>query len=68
MSRLWGMISSMQLIVLMPLMSVSIPGNVQLLYYFISYNMNFQIIPMDLQAYGILEFNQTIDDEHAFTR
>jgi hypothetical protein len=28
MSRLWGMISSMQLIVLMPLMSVSLPGNV----------------------------------------
>ena len=48
MSRLWGMISSMQLIVLMPLISVSIPGNVQLLYYFISYNMNFQVIPMDL--------------------
>jgi hypothetical protein len=48
MSRLWGLIGSMQLIVMMPLMSVNIPGNVQLLYYFINYNMNFQIIPMDL--------------------
>ena len=48
MSRLWGLIGSMQLIVMMPLMSVNMPGNVQLLYYFINYNMNFQIIPMDL--------------------
>jgi hypothetical protein len=54
MSKLWGLISSMQFIVLLPLMSVRIPANVQLIYYFISYNMNWQIIPMDLEAYGIL--------------
>jgi hypothetical protein len=61
MSRLWGLINSMQIIVMMPLISVEFPANVQLVYYFLSYNMNFQIIPLDLNAYGILEFNETAD-------
>ena len=69
MSRLWGLISSMQFIVLLPLMSVRIPANVQLLYNFILFNMNWQIIPMDLQAYGVLAFNETEAEEYgAFSR
>ena len=64
MSRLWGMIGSMQLIVLLPLIKVNIPGNVQLIYYFINYNMNFQIIPMDLESYGIVSFSK----KKAFSR
>lgn len=59
MSRLWGLINSIQIIVLMPLISLNFPANVQLVYSFISYNMNFQIVPIDLPAYGILEFNET---------
>ena len=69
MSKLWGLISSMQFIVLLPLMSVRIPANVQLIYYFISYNMNWQIIPMDLEAYGILSFNEPEEEgADAYTR
>lgn len=67
MSRLWGLISSMQLIVLMPLMSISLPANVQLLYLFIKDNLNFQILPLDLSSYGILDFTNTTND-HAYTR
>jgi|LauGreDrversion4_2_1035121.scaffolds.fasta_scaffold48137_2 hypothetical protein len=68
MSKLWGLITAMQFIVLFPLMSVRIPANVQLIYYFISFNMNFQVIPMDLQEYGILNFNETFEDHEAYTR
>jgi hypothetical protein len=41
MSRLWGMITSIQLIVLMPLISVDFPANVQLVYVFFSDYLNF---------------------------
>lgn len=51
----------MQLIVLVPLTSVDIPANVQLLYYFINDNLNFQIIPIDLNRYGIFEFDASED-------
>ena len=49
-------------------MPVKIPANVQLIYYFISYNMNFQVVPMDLQEYGILAFTETYEDDQAFSR
>jgi hypothetical protein len=61
MTRLWGMITSMQIIVLMPLLSVDIPQNIHLVYQFISGNMNFQMVPFDLEEMGIFYFNETND-------
>lgn len=61
MSRLWGMIDAIQIIVLLPLSSLSFPANVQLVFNFLQNNMNFQIIPVDLNAMGIITFNYSAD-------
>lgn len=47
MSRLWGMIKSIQIILMFPLTLVDIPANVQLLYFFMTYNFNMELVPLD---------------------
>ncbi|TNV74823.1 hypothetical protein FGO68_gene10275 [Halteria grandinella] len=47
MSRLWGNINSIQIVLQLPLCSVRMPANVQLIYYFIQYNFNIELIQLD---------------------
>ena len=46
MSQLWGMIRSLQIILFLPLTLVNMPPNVQLLYFFMTFNCNFQFLPI----------------------
>ena len=44
MNRLWGMIKSLQITLMLPLCLVSMPANVQLLYFFMNSNLNLQFL------------------------
>jgi hypothetical protein len=56
MNRLWGIIMSVQIILVFPLILVDIPSNVQLLYFFMNQNMNMQILPLDSLSFKFLDF------------
>lgn len=55
MTRLWGMINTMQFIVLMPLVSANVPANVYLVFYMIQANLNMQVLPIKLKSILILD-------------
>jgi hypothetical protein len=65
MSRIWGMIKSLQIILLFPLALVNIPPNVQLLYFFMTYSCNTELVPSDFdyveEASG--PFNDKFEDQ-----
>lgn len=54
MSKLWGVIKSLQIILLLPLTLVDIPPNVQLLYFFMNSNFNIEIVPSATLNFGFL--------------
>ena len=56
MSKLWGMIRSLQIILFLPLTLVNMPPNVQLLYFFMTYNFNFYFIPLGSISLNMLSF------------
>ena len=61
MNRLWGMIKSIQIILMFPLTLIDIPANVQLIYYFMTYNCNLQLIPIDAYLFTLLDFGSLND-------
>lgn len=52
------MIKSIQIILLFPLTLVEIPPNVQLLYFFMTYNFNMELIPSDILSLNFLDFGE----------
>lgn len=54
MSRLWGMIKSIQIILMFPLTLVDIPPNVKLLYFFMTYNFNMDMLTIDYLSFKFL--------------
>ena len=56
MNTFWGIIKSVQIILLYPLILVDIPPNVQLLYFFMNQNLNIQILPLDFLIFKFLDF------------
>lgn len=59
MSRLWGMIKSIQIILMFPLTLVEIPANVQLLYFFMTYNFNMELVPLDSLSFQFMDFESS---------
>lgn len=54
MNRLWGVIKSLQIILLLPLTLVDIPPNVQLLYFFMNSNFNIQLVPSTTLSFSFM--------------
>ena len=54
MSKLWGVIKSLQIILLLPMTTADFPANVQLLYYFMSSNFNIELVPSKSLSFGYL--------------
>jgi hypothetical protein len=54
MNKLWGVIKSLQIILLLPLTRAHIPPNVQLLYYFMNSNFNIEIVPSTTLSFSFL--------------
>ena len=77
MNRLWGVIKSLQVILLLPLTLVDIPPNVQLLYFFMNSNFNIQLVPSSTLSFAFMnlyggeyqeptEFNVEFDSQDIF--
>jgi hypothetical protein len=54
MSKLWGVIKSLQIILFLPLTTADFPSNVDLLYYFMNSNFNIEIVPSTSLSFGYL--------------
>jgi|LauGreDrversion4_2_1035121.scaffolds.fasta_scaffold32681_1 hypothetical protein len=56
MNKLWGVVKSLQIILLLPLTLVDIPQNVKLLYFFMNSNFNLQLVPSSSLSFSFLPF------------
>ena len=54
MSKLWGLIKPLQIILLLPMTLADFPPNVQLLYYFMNSNFNVELVPTTSLSFGYL--------------
>ena len=63
MSRLWGLIKTLQIILLLPLTLVDIPANVQLLYFFMTYNFNLEFLNLDALKFKFITIEDTYTQE-----
>lgn len=68
MNRLWGMIKSLQVTLMLPLCQVWMPANVQMLYFFMNYNLNLQLFSLSFLDFTFLTYlSQSYPEERAFS-